>query len=168
MNSTDQKFPVASRKIPTPHPACKKDIPSKERVVGSIKKTNAAGAVSGNLKEINGMAQNLLLTSFLEQKITSHRLHLEVDAESTQEIPISQHVLGCCMHGDTAAVNPGDLRCIPDMVVMTMGQEKKGDGRVAKCFGCPLGCIHQQVAFRAGQKIGIGFQGSSGEHFHRI
>ncbi len=100
----------------------------------------------------------------MKQKAGCYWFNLQIEAEATKEISISKHLFRCGVHGNRATMKFGQLCRIPDMVEMAMGQDEKRNWNVSKSFCGSFWSINQEVSLRAGQEVGIGFQGTPCEH----
>jgi hypothetical protein len=119
-----QEITVASRQIPTAHSTGKENVPAVDRSCRGVMQTEASGAVPRNLENHERASEQRLIP--LEQAMVGGDwFHLQIDAEASEKFPVRQHGFCFRMHGDPATVGADDFGCIPDMVEVSVGQEKQ-------------------------------------------
>ena len=161
----EQEISISSGEIPSTDSPGEENIASEEMIRTGVMDADTSRTMPRNLVEIEGASQEWLGRSFMEFEIGCYRFDFQVYPETPQEPGISQHRLGDRVHRHAASVLSDHRGSIPDMVIVTVGKQEEGDRYITECLRGPFRGIDQHVPFGAGDQIGIGLQGTPGEHF---
>ena len=167
-DSREEEVPVPPGQIPSADPACEEDIATEKEPCPRVVDAEASGAMAGHLENIEGSSQKELSWSLEELQVGSDRFDFQIDPVAPEEIFVGHHLLGDMVHRHGTSMLPRHGCSIPDMIIMTVGQQQQGDRRLAESLGRSLWRIDQDVSLRTGNEVGVGCQSTPCEHFRGL
>jgi len=166
MNTGKELVPVTPGQIPTADPIGKEDVPAEELTrIGKVQ-AEAAGAVAGHEQQL-GLAPSGWNGAGLIQKLGgADRAETLRETESEHGVGFQTKERSVRMVVDGATGPVGQVRGVPDMVPVTMGEEERVGfdflflQKVEKALrgidGKPVAAQIDEVGIRGGQATGVG------------
>ena len=159
---------VAAGEISATDAAGKKDVAAVEEVGRFLQEANVAGAVSGDMEDLEINAFDDLGGGFVGEKVGLDWVDFPIETELFKEIGLCDEGGGVRMITDFAFMLALDAGGVPDMVDMAMGEEEGVDGisLIAEPFGGVLRCIHQDAGPRKKEAIRVEDAAGEGVEIH--
>jgi hypothetical protein len=144
--SLQQEVFVTSREVPTTNPLTEKNISPNNGVFLQKMNTQAARAVTRNMVDAHGRAEQICGPIFVQQEVGFERLDFQFKPPPPKEFPILHHGCGLCMHPGLAAMSLDDCCGVSHVIKMGMGDYQKIHLFVRKGLICLLGSVEKDSA----------------------
>ena len=163
----EKEVAVATREVPAAYAAGEEDVATEYEVVGAREETEAAGAVAGDLEDLEIVATEGAGGGFGDHEIGGECLDLKGETETAEELGIGDHGDGLGVAADGAGVLAVDAGGIPDVINVAVGEEEEAD--LVSAFREPIGgllggvdedaCLRQEEAIRLEHSAGEAVDG---------
>lgn len=167
-DSLEQKRPVPSGKIPTPHSTTKEHVPSNQSLQGGKEKTETPRTVARHMKHPHLHTGHLAFRPLVQKQIGGKRLDFEIESDPAEKTRVRCHRSRIRMIGNLAPMPPLNPRRIGCMVKMPVCQQKPVHFFPRKPDIRPLGSVKKKISPRGLQEKSVGIEGTAGKCFELI
>src|SRR5437667_353462 len=159
-NAGDEQIDVAAGQIAAADAAREKNVAADEQFILMRKETKTAGAMAGNVQNLEIGAKKLSIRRFFDEEIRCHRFDFEFESKIAKKFPVGNHRRGERVTTDLAiklAFDPGNILDVIDVSVRQK-QKFESDIKRTRPFAGALWRVEKNVSLRRFKQIAIGMK----------